>query len=71
MCRSIKTLRGSDSEPTVEKVRAAALQYVRKVSGYREPSRRNADAFEKAVAQVTEATERMLEALQSRSTATR
>ena len=71
MCRSSKTLRGSDSEPTVVEVRAAALQYVRKVSGYREPSRRNADAFELAVAQVTEATERMLSSLQSRSTAIR
>lgn len=64
MCRSIKTLR----EPYVEEatpadVRAAALQYVRKVSGYRAPSRANAEAFEAAVEDVARATENLLAAL--------
>jgi hypothetical protein len=49
MCRSIITLRRPDRAATEEEVRAAALQFVRKVSGYRQPSRRNAEAFERAV----------------------
>lgn len=63
MCRSIKTLRGADPPPSDADVAAAALQYVRKVSGYRQPSRRNAEAFERAVAEVTAASERLLAAL--------
>ena len=63
MCRSIKTLRGAEPPPSDADVAAAALQYVRKVSGYRQPSRRNAEAFERAVAEVTAASERLLEAL--------
>lgn len=68
MCRSIKTLR-NDPELTDEDVEAAALQYVRKVSGYRKPSLANQEAFERAVADVTSATERLLETLVTRSTA--
>jgi hypothetical protein len=62
MCRSIKTLR---TEETVEDadMRAAALQYVRKISGYRQPSRANAQAFEQAVDEVTAATDRLLAAV--------
>ena len=62
MCRSIKTLR---TEETVEDadMRAAALQYVRKISGYRQPSRANAAAFERAVDEVTAATDRLLAAV--------
>ena len=61
MCRSIKTLR----PPYVERaddedIRAAALQYVRKVSGFRSPSPANAEVFERAVDAVTEATEELL-----------
>jgi len=49
MCRSIKQLRRVDEPPTEAKMRAAALQYVRKVSGYRKPSRMNQAVFERAV----------------------
>lgn len=62
MCRSIKTLRGA--APTEVDVRAAALQYVRKISGYREPSRRNATAFTSAVDEVAAATDRLLAAIE-------
>ena len=68
MCRSIKTLR-NDPELTDEDVKAAALQYVRKVSGYRKPSLANQEVFEKAVTDVAAATERLLETLVTRSTA--
>lgn len=61
MCRSIKTLRPPYVEqPTEEEVRAAALQYVRKVSGFRVPSRANATAFDEAVAEITRSTHRLL-----------
>ena len=60
MCRSIKTLR-QEQPVTEEEIRAAALQFVRKVSGYRQPSRANAEPFQRAVDDVTEATERLLD----------
>jgi hypothetical protein len=63
MCRSIKTLRGADPAPTDADVSAAALQYVRKLSGYRAPSKANAEAFERAVAEVAGATQRLLDTL--------
>lgn len=63
MCRSIKTLRRLDDPATDEEIRAAALQFVRKVSGYRQPSRANAAAFEAAVDEVSAASRRLLEAL--------
>jgi len=63
MCRSIKTLRRPDEPATEEEVRAAALQYVRKVSGYRQPSRQNAEAFDAAVDEVATASRRLLEAV--------
>ncbi len=63
MCRSIKTLRRADVAPTHEEIAAAALQYVRKVSGYRVPSRANAPAFDRAVDDVRFSTQRLLEAL--------
>jgi len=63
MCRSIKTLRRPDEPATDEEVRAAALQYVRKVSGYREPSRRNREAFDAAVERVAVASRDLLEAV--------
>jgi hypothetical protein len=63
MCRSIKTLRRAEAPATDEEIRAAALQFVRKVSGYRVPSRRNADAFDAAVDDVAEASRRLLDAL--------
>ena len=63
MCRSIKTLRVRDEVATDEEIRAAALQFVRKVSGYREPSKRNAEAFGEAVDEVTEASRKLLDAV--------
>jgi hypothetical protein len=63
MCRSIRTLRAA--EPTTGDVQAAARQYVRKLSGYRVPSRANAEVFDAAIAEVAAATERMLAALGS------
>ncbi len=61
MCRSIKTLRGA--EPTPDEVRAAALQFVRKISGYRVPSQANRPAFDGAVDAVSESTQRLLDSL--------
>jgi hypothetical protein len=63
MCRSIKTLRRPDEPATDDEVRAAALQFVRKVSGYREPSRRNREAFDAAVEAVAVASRELLEAV--------
>jgi len=63
MCRSIKTLRNVEVPATEEEIRAAALQFVRKVSGYRKPSKVNEEAFERAVLEVAEATEKLLETL--------
>lgn len=63
MCRNIKSLRHPASPPTEEEVRLAALQYVRKVSGYRVPSRRNQQAFDAAVGEVALATGRLLQHL--------
>jgi hypothetical protein len=63
MCRSIKTLRRAGEPATEEEVRAAALQFVRKVSGYREPSRKNAEAFLDAVEAVTEASRKLLDSV--------
>ncbi len=64
MCRSIKTLR-SQAEVTDDEVTAAALQFVRKVSGYRQPSKANQAAFESAVAAVAASTTQLLELLGS------
>lgn len=61
MCRSIKTLRGT--EPTEEEVRAAALQFVRKVSGYRAPSKANEAVFTAAVDEIESAAGRLLAGL--------
>ena len=64
MCRSIKTLRRPDSRASDEEIAAAALQYIRKVSGYRAPSQRNSKAFDAAVNQVGRASRRLLEAIE-------
>jgi hypothetical protein len=64
MCRSIKTLRGAEPPPSQEDATAAALQFVRKISGYRSPSRANQAAFDRAVAEVTATTVRLLDDLQ-------
>ncbi len=65
MCRSIKTLRKADPPATDIEVREAALQFVRKISGYRQPSRANAAAFAQAVDEVALATRRLLDSLTS------
>jgi hypothetical protein len=62
MCRSIVTLRGTEPASD-EEVRAAALQFVRKVSGYRAPSRANAEVFETAVDEVAGSVRRLLDGL--------
>ena len=63
MCRSIKTLRVMDRKATDQEICEAALQYVRKVSGYRKPSRLNQRAFDQAVEEVAASTRAMLESL--------
>ena len=65
MCRSIKTLRGQEAV-TDDEIRAAALQFVRKVSGYRAPSRANEAAFDSAVNDIADTTERLLQELKAR-----
>jgi hypothetical protein len=70
MCRSIKTLRPPYAEiVTHDDVQAAALQYVRKISGFRAPAAKNAAAFEAAVDEVAAATARLLDSLQVSSPA--
>ena len=67
MCRSIKTLRPPYADVVTEDdMRAAALQYVRKVSGFRAPAAKNADAFNQAVEEVAASTARLLAALETR-----
>ena len=63
MCRNIKTLRRADGAPSDEELRDAALQFVRKISGYRHPSRTNEKAFERAVAGVTRVSRKMFDEL--------
>ena len=65
MCRSIKTLRRPEGPASEEEIAAAALQFVRKVSGYRAPSQRNARAFDAAVRQIGRASQRLLEDLET------
>jgi hypothetical protein len=67
MCRSIKTLRNAEIPATEEEIRAAALQFVRKVSGYRKPSKVNEAAFERAVDEVAKSTEKLLESISIKS----
>jgi hypothetical protein len=67
MCRSIKTLRRSGDPATEEEIQAAALQFVRKVSGFRQPSRANSEAFESAVDEIAEASRKLLEAVTAKA----
>lgn len=60
MCRNIHTLHGFEPPATAEEIRGAALQYVRKVSGYNKPPATNREAFDRALADVVEATTRLL-----------
>jgi hypothetical protein len=65
MCRNIRTLANFEPPATDDEIRAAALQFVRKVSGMNRPSRANEAAFERAVDEVTEAATRLLHSLQT------
>ncbi|MFD7336250.1 DUF2277 domain-containing protein [Streptomyces violascens] len=73
MCRSIKTLRppAMPEEATDDDIRAAALQYVRKVSGFRAPAAHNREVFERAVEEIAEATRELLAGLEVRGAAAR
>ena len=66
MCRSIKRLREGDVPATDQEIREAALQFVRKVSGFRAPSRRHEEAFQTAVDEVAAASARLLESVTAR-----
>jgi hypothetical protein len=63
MCRNIHTLFNFEPPATTEEVEAAALQYVRKISGFTKPSRANEQAFTRAIAEVTRATQRLVDSL--------
>ena len=63
MCRSIKVLRRPDASVSEQEIQEAALQFVRKISGYRTPSQKNAEAFDAAVREVTGSSERLLQSL--------
>jgi hypothetical protein len=63
MCRNIRTLYNYDPPATEEEINAAALQYVRKISGYNKPSQANAEAFDEAVEAVAEVSARLLDRL--------
>jgi hypothetical protein len=63
MCRSIKTLRSAEGPVLDEDINAASLQFVRKISGYRQPSRANQEAFDSAVSEIAEASRRLLDSL--------
>lgn len=68
MCRSIKQLRMTDRSATEQEIAEAALQYVRKVSGYRKPSRINQAVFDAAVTEIAQVTERLLNQLSTKAT---
>jgi hypothetical protein len=63
MCRSIKTLRRADAPATTDEIEAAALQFVRKVSGFNKPSQKNEDAFQAAVREISASAEKLLGSL--------
>ena len=63
MCRSIKTLRSAEQPASDEEVEAAALQFVRKISGFRQPSQANRQAFERAVREIAETSRVLLDDL--------
>ncbi len=66
MCRSIKVLRKPGEPATPEELNAAALQFVRKISGFHKPSQANTEVFQRAVAEVAQASQKLLEALRAR-----
>jgi hypothetical protein len=68
MCRSIKQLRDGGVPASEAEIEAAALQFVRKISGFRKPASHNEEAFEAAVQQITESSRNLLESLVVRGT---
>lgn len=68
MCRNIKTLANFEPPATDDEIRASALQFVRKLSGCTHPSQANAEAFHRAVEEVTAAARRLIESLETRAT---
>jgi hypothetical protein len=66
MCRSIKKLRNPEEPPTHQEIQEAALQFVRKISGYPRPSPTNSEVFYAAVGEITQSAERLLEGLVTR-----
>ncbi len=67
MCRSIKQLRNPEQPATPDEVKAAALQFVRKITGFHKPSKVNELAFEQAIIEITESSRRLLGAIASKS----
>jgi hypothetical protein len=67
MCRNIRTLFNFEPPATEEEIRASALQFVRKLSGFTNPSRANAEAFDRAVDEVSHAAQRLLKSLETTS----
>ena len=67
MCRNIRTLHNFEPPATEDEVREAALQYVRKISGYNKPSAANAEAFDRAVEAVTAASRELLDSLTTKA----
>ena len=66
MCRSIKVLRRPEAAATPDELHGAALQFVRKISGYHKPSKANQEAFDRAVLEIAEASRKLLDAIGSR-----
>lgn len=69
MCRNIKTLFNFEPQATEDEIRASSLQYVRKISGYVKPSKRNEEAFENAISEIAEITRRLVQSLQTEAPA--
>ncbi|HEY0015169.1 MAG TPA: DUF2277 domain-containing protein [Longimicrobium sp.] len=67
MCRNIKVLANFEPPATEDEVRAAALQFVRKISGTTRPSRANEEAFERAVDEITESARRLIESMETKA----
>ena len=65
MCRSIKVLRQTEQTATHVETTAAALQFVRKISGFNKPSKANQEAFERAVQEIADASDRLLQSIQA------
>lgn len=66
MCRSIKVLRRPEAAATPDELHGAALQFVRKISGYNKPSKANQEAFDRAVMEIAEASRKLLNAVGSK-----